>query len=80
MDEHRVCAGYAKLALKSAGELSELTRWLDEIKYVQEYSKRFPGRVEEASRRVKEAHKLLVRSISAFSGGQEIDFSVDRLK
>ena len=73
MDENEVSARYAKVALKNAGLLSELTRWLDETKYVEAYSKRFPDRLAETRRLVKEAHQLLIGSIAAFSGGKEVN-------
>lgn len=78
MNETEVSARYAKVALKNAGLLSELTRWLDETKYVEAYSKRFPDRLAETRRLVKEAHNLLVGSIAAFSGGKEVDLPGER--
>ncbi len=78
MNEHEVCLRYAKMTLKSAGLLSEITCWLSETKYLREYSKQFPDRIAETHRLVKEAHQLLIRSIAAFSGGKEIDLSGGR--
>lgn len=75
MNEAEVSARYAKVALKNAGLLSELNRWLDETKYVAAYSKQFPDRLAETRRLVKEAHNLLVGSVAAFSGGKEVSLS-----
>jgi hypothetical protein len=72
MNECDVCTRYADMTLKNAGLLSELTRWLNETKYVRAYSKQFPDRISETHRLVKEAHRLLIGSIAAFSGGKEV--------